>query len=126
MAVTVAMVIRNVCLSRHRKSNLVFFRSCIQTLATLTHHGAQKPDQTPAFQSVYSLSRTDAEIQNAVMTKPYVKMSHMSNQRKDKFVSDIFRMRSFWRGHGKILPKPYFIQEGMICQKYCFSDRSCF
>jgi hypothetical protein len=36
-------------------------------------------------------------------------MSHMSNQRKAEFVGDIFCMRSFWGGHGKILPITYFI-----------------
>ena len=80
------------CLSRRQKADLVSFRSCIQTLATLTYHGAQKPDRTPAFQSVYSLSRTDAEIQNAVMTKPYVKTGHMSNQKKSEFVGDMFHI----------------------------------
>jgi hypothetical protein len=55
------------------ETDLEFFRSGIQSLATLTHLAAQKPDRTPATQSVYSLLRTDAEIQNAVTTKPYVK-----------------------------------------------------
>jgi hypothetical protein len=39
----------------------------------------------------------------------------MSNQQKDEFIDDIFRIRSFWGGHGKISPKIYFIQEGAIC-----------
>jgi hypothetical protein len=89
-AVTIATVIRNVCLSRHRKADLESFRSGIQTLATLTHLVAQKRHRTLAVQSVHNMSRTEAGIQNAVMTKPYVKMSHMSNQHKDEFVSDIF------------------------------------
>jgi hypothetical protein len=72
------------------------------------------------------MSRTEAVLQIAVTTKPYAEMSHMSNQRKNEFVSDIFCMGRFWGGHGKILPKTYFIQAGMICQKYCFSDRSSF
>jgi hypothetical protein len=41
-------------------------------------------------------------------------MSRMSNQRKAEFVSDIFRMRSFWGGHGEISLKTCFIQVGMI------------
>jgi hypothetical protein len=53
-------------------------------------------------------------------------MSRMSNQQKAEFVSDIFRMRSFWKGHGEISPKTNFIQIGMICQKYYFSDQSSF
>jgi hypothetical protein len=39
-------VIGNVCLSRHRKADLILFRSCIQTLASLTHFVALKPDRT--------------------------------------------------------------------------------
>jgi hypothetical protein len=109
MAVTVAMVIENVCLSRHRKADLISFRSCIQTLASLTHFVALKPDRIPAVQSVHNVSRAEAGIQNAVPTKPHVKMSRMSNQQKAEFVSDIFCMRSFWRGHGKISPKTCFI-----------------
>jgi hypothetical protein len=45
----------------------------------------------------------------------YVKTSHMSNQQKAVFVGGIFCLRSFWKGHGEILPKICFIQEGMIC-----------
>jgi hypothetical protein len=105
MAVTIATVIGNVCLSRCRKDDLEFFRSGIQTLATLTHHGAQKPDWTPAFQFVYSLWITDAEIQNAITTKPHVKMNRMTHQQKAKFVGDIFYMRCFCGGHGEILPR---------------------
>jgi hypothetical protein len=114
MAVTIATVIRNVCLSRHWKADLKSFISDIQTLATLTHLPAQKPDRTPAIQSVHNVSRTEAELQNAVTTKPYVKMGCISNLRKSDFVSNIFRIRSFWGGHGKISPRTCFIQEGMI------------
>jgi hypothetical protein len=60
------------------------------------------------------------------MTEPYIEMSRMSNQQKSEFVDDMFHMRSFWGGHGEISPKTYFIQVGMICQKYGFSDRSSF
>jgi hypothetical protein len=72
------------------------------------------------------MPRTKAGFQNAVTTEPFVEMSHMSNQWKAEFVGDIFRMRSFWKGHGKISPKKCVIQVGMICQKYCFSDSSSF
>jgi hypothetical protein len=70
---------------------------------------AQKPDRATTVQSVHNVSRTKAGIQNAVTTEPYIKMSHMSNQRKAEFVGDIFLMRSFSGGHGKSLPKTYFI-----------------
>jgi hypothetical protein len=76
------MVIENMCLSRCQKPNLVSFRSLIQTLASLTHFVALKPDQTPAVQSIHNLSRTEAGLQNAVETKPYSKTGHMSNQQK--------------------------------------------
>jgi hypothetical protein len=90
MAVTVAMVIKNVCSSRHLKTNLESSRIGIQTLASITHLLAQKPDQTLVVQSVCNLSRTETDIQSTVATKPYVETSHMSNQQKAKFVGDVF------------------------------------
>jgi hypothetical protein len=60
------------------------------------------------------------------MTEPYAETSRMSNQRKAEFVGDLFRMQSFWGGHSEISARTCFIQEGMICQKDCFSDRSKF
>jgi hypothetical protein len=95
MAITVATIIKNMCLSRHRKADSISFRTCIRTLASLTHHMAQKPDRTNAFRSVLNVFRTRAGLQNAVTTEPYAEMSHMSNQRKAEFVGDIFRMRCF-------------------------------
>jgi hypothetical protein len=95
MAVTVATVIGNMCFSRRQKADLISFRSCIQTLASLTHFVAQKPDRTPTFQSVQNVSRTEAGVHNAVTTKPYVEVSHMSNQQEAEFINDIFCMRSF-------------------------------
>jgi hypothetical protein len=82
---------------------------------------AQKPGRTTAVQSIHNVSGTKAGFQNAVTTEPYIKMSHMSNQRKAEFAGDIFCMRSFWGGHGEISPRTYFIQEGIICQKCYFS-----
>jgi hypothetical protein len=92
MAVTIAAVIRNVCLSRRQKADLESFRSGIHTLATLTHLVVLKPDRTPAVQSVHNLSRAEAGIQNTVATKPYVKMGHMSNQQKAEFIGDVFHI----------------------------------
>jgi hypothetical protein len=92
MAITVATVIRNVCFSRRRKVDSISFRSFMRTLASLTHHMAQKSDRATAVQSVHNMSRTKAGLQNAVTTEPYIKMSRMSNQRKDEFVGDIFHM----------------------------------
>jgi hypothetical protein len=126
MTVTVATVIENMCLSRHPKADLIPVRSCIRTLAIFNHFVALKPDRTPAFQTVCSLSRTEAGIQIAITIKPYVEMSRISNQRKSDFIGDIFCMQSFWGGHGEISPRTCFIQEGMICQKRCFSDRLSF
>jgi hypothetical protein len=92
MAITIATVIRNVCLSRHRKEDSISFRSCIRALASLTHLVAQKPNRTTAIQSVHNVPKTKAGIQNAVTTEPYIEMSHMSNQRKAESVGDLFRM----------------------------------
>jgi hypothetical protein len=94
-----------VCLSRHRKADLISFRSCIQTLASLTHFVALKPDRTLTVQSVHNVSRTKAALQNAVTTKLYVDMSHMSNQQKPEFIGDIFWYAKFlgrsWRNFTK-------------------------
>jgi hypothetical protein len=49
MAVTVAAVIKNMCLRRRRKDEFVTFRTCIQTPACFTHLVAQKPDQAPVY-----------------------------------------------------------------------------
>jgi hypothetical protein len=103
------MVIKNVRLNRHRKADLVYLRSGIHTLATLTYLVSQKPDRTHAVQSVDNLSRTETRIQNAIVTKPYVEMGCISNQRKAEFVRNIFRIRSFCGGHGKFLPNTCFM-----------------
>jgi hypothetical protein len=106
------------CLRRSQKAELVSFKSCIRTLTSLTHLVAQKPDQTPVVQSVHNLSKTEAGFQNAVATKPYSETGYMSTQQKAEFIGHIFRIPSFWGGHGEISSKTCFIQEGMICQKY--------
>jgi hypothetical protein len=62
MAIPVATVIRNVCLSRHQKTDLESSGIGIQTLASLKHLVVQKPDQLPAVQSVHKMSRTETEI----------------------------------------------------------------
>jgi hypothetical protein len=95
MAVTIATVIKNVCVSRRRKADLESSRISIQTLVSLTHLMVQKPDQTPAVQSVHNLSRTETEFQSTVTTKRYVEMCRMSNQQKAEFVGDIFCIQSF-------------------------------
>jgi hypothetical protein len=41
----------------------------------------------------------------------------MSNRQKSGFMGDIFRIQSFWQGHGIFLPKTRFIQEGRFCQE---------
>jgi hypothetical protein len=126
MVITIGTVIGNVCLSRRHKAYSISFRRCIRTLASLTHLMAQKPDRATAIQSVHNVFRTKAGLQNTITTEPYIEMSCMCNQRKAEFVGDIFRMRSFWGGHGKISPRTCFIHEGMICQKCYFIARSSF
>jgi hypothetical protein len=71
----------------------------------------QKLDRTPAVQSVHNVSRTKAGLQNVVTTKPYVEMSHMSNQRKAEFVGDIFVCEV----SGKVMAK--FRQEPVLYRK---------
>jgi hypothetical protein len=79
-----------VCWSKRRKADLESSRISIQTLASLTHLVASKPDQTPAVQSVHNLSRIETDLQSTVAIKPYVETSHMSNQQKAEFIGDIF------------------------------------
>jgi hypothetical protein len=86
------MVIRNVSLSRRRKADSIYFRSCIRTLASLTHLVAQKSGRTATIQSVHNVFRTRVRHQNAVTTEPYAETSCMSNQQKAEFIGDLFRM----------------------------------
>jgi hypothetical protein len=105
------------CLSRRWKADLEFSRIGIQTLASLTHLSPLNLRISFLHQSVQNQFSTVTRFQKSVVTKPYVEMSHMSNQQKAEFVSDVFHIRSFWGGHGEISPKTYFMQEDMICQK---------
>jgi hypothetical protein len=66
-------------------------------------------------QSIQNLSSTETWHQNSVVTKVYAELGHKSNQQKAEFVDDIFHTQSFWGGHGKILLKTWFIQDGAIC-----------
>jgi hypothetical protein len=80
-------------------------------------------------QSVQKLSSSETWIKKIVAIKLYAEIGHMSNQKRDQFVDDIFCMQSFWGGHGKISPKGWFIWEGQICPELFdsatgrFSDR---
>jgi hypothetical protein len=49
------------------------------------------------------------------MMKLYVKTGCMSNRKKAEFINDIFHIQSLSGGHGEILPKTLFIQEGPVC-----------
>jgi hypothetical protein len=62
MAVTVTVVIENVCLSRHQKAELVIFRTGIQTPASFSHLMAQEPDQESYTQSVQNLPQMEPEF----------------------------------------------------------------
>jgi hypothetical protein len=39
----------------------------------------------------------------------------MGNRREAVLINGIFHMQSFWKGHGKILPKSRFMPEGQVC-----------
>jgi hypothetical protein len=60
MAVTVAPVMKNVCLSRRQKAELVTSKMGVQTPTSFTHLLTQKSDQAPVYQSMHNLSRTEA------------------------------------------------------------------
>jgi hypothetical protein len=89
MVVTIATDIKNLCLSRHQKAELVIFRTNIQTLASFTHLVDQTPDQAQYIQAVQNLPITEIWLQNAVVTKLYVEIGRMSNQQKAEFIDDI-------------------------------------
>jgi hypothetical protein len=76
---------------------------------------AQKPNQAPVYQSVQNLSNTESWLQKFTAIKPYVKIGRMSNRQKAEFINDNFCIQNFWGGHGKILSKTWFIQEGQAC-----------
>jgi hypothetical protein len=48
MAVTIAEIIENVCLSRRQKAEHVTYKNRVQTLASYALPVAQKPDQAPS------------------------------------------------------------------------------
>jgi hypothetical protein len=56
MAITIATVIKNMCLSRRQKSDLVSFRSCILTRACLTDLVTQNLTKHLYTQAVQNLS----------------------------------------------------------------------
>jgi hypothetical protein len=70
MAVTIAVVIKNVCLSRCRKAELAIFRTDIQTSANFTHLVAQKPDQEPFTQSVQNLLEEEPDFKMPLQPNP--------------------------------------------------------
>jgi hypothetical protein len=49
IAITVAVDVRNVCMSRSWKAEQVIFRFFIQTPVSFTHYLAPKPDQAPVY-----------------------------------------------------------------------------
>jgi hypothetical protein len=90
MALTVAAVIENVCLSRHRRAEFVTLRICMQTPACFAHLVAQKPDQAPVYPVCPEPDRHWTWLQNSITTKPYVETGRMSKKKKAEFIGDIF------------------------------------
>jgi hypothetical protein len=98
-------------LSRRQKADSISLKSGIRTLASLTHHMAQKPDWATVIQSVQNMSRTKAGIQNAVMTEPYIKMSRMSTSGK------LSSLATFFVCHVSGDVKAKFCQESVLYRK---------
>jgi hypothetical protein len=95
MVVTVATVIKNVCLSRRRKDDLDSSRIDIQTLANLTHLTPLNLRIPFLHQSIQNQFSTVTGLQKSIATKPYAEMSYISNQKKVEFVGDVFHIRNF-------------------------------
>jgi hypothetical protein len=97
MAITVAEVAKNVCMSRHWKSNHVGFRTRGQTPASFTLLVAQRPDRPPVC-PVYPEFDQHRNLTLRVCNDQTlcVEIGRMSNRREAEFVCSIFCMQSFW------------------------------
>jgi hypothetical protein len=49
MTITVAVVIKNVCVSRRQKDEHVAYRTCLQTPVSFAPLLVRKPDQAPVY-----------------------------------------------------------------------------
>jgi hypothetical protein len=105
LAITVAVGVRNVCLSSHWKAKLGIFRSCIWISASFTHLETQKPDQAPVYPCCPEPDQCGNLTSKFMGIKPYADTGRMSNRQKAEFVSDIFCIQSFWEGYDNFFSK---------------------
>ncbi len=121
MAVIIAMVIRNMCLSRRQKADLVSSQICFQTLVTLTHLRPQDLRIPFLHQYIQNHFSTVTWLQKSVAVKPYVETSRMGNQQKAEFINRSFWIQNFWGRHGKFSSKSWFRPKGPVCPEFWFS-----
>jgi hypothetical protein len=105
MAVTITVVIKIVCMSRRQKAEQAAYKIRTEASPSFTHLEALKLGFHFNVQSAQNLINIVTRLQKSVATQPCIVMSRMSNHWKGEFVNGNFGIQSFWRGHGKILPK---------------------
>jgi hypothetical protein len=104
MALTVAAVAKNVCMSRRWKADHVGFRTHVQTLACFVPLVALKADWSPVCPVCPEYDQ-HCYLNSKVCSDQCVRTGHISNQQKAEFIKGIFCIQSFWGGHGEILQK---------------------
>jgi hypothetical protein len=105
MAVTIAMVTKNVCMSRRWKAEHVGCRIHVQTSPEFALLVALNLRIRLYVQSVQKIFSILSCLQKPVAVKPCIRIDRMSNQRKSELINDNFGIQSFWGGRGEILSK---------------------
>jgi hypothetical protein len=100
MAITVAAVIENVCMSRHFKAEFVAYGTRLQPLPRFTHLLPLNADCS---------SICPESVQHLIQISKFrsyqtIGIGHISNQWKAEFITGKFHVQSFWGGHGNFLP----------------------
>jgi hypothetical protein len=116
MAITMAVDVRKVCMSRRWKTEQVTFRIHVHTPARFALLMPRNLTILLYDQSVQKVFSTSFWLQKSIASKPCIKIDRMSNQRKDEFVSGKFWIQSFWGGHGN----PWLMPKGRVCPEICF------
>jgi hypothetical protein len=105
MAVTIAMVSKNMCMTRRWKDKHVGCRIRVQTSPEFALLVALNLRIRLYGQSVQKMFSILSCLQKPIAVKPRIGIHRMSNQRKAELVNGKFGIQSFWGGRGKILSK---------------------
>jgi hypothetical protein len=111
MTVTIAMVMKIICMSRRWKANKVSYRIGNQTSPCFTYLGPLNLRFHPYVHSVQKVQHRDLSLK-ACTVEPCIRWDYVSNQRKAELVSNNFGIQSFQGCHGKISPRDQFMPKG--------------